>query len=155
MDKLWIMAITGRVLIILLIIIRSICYSRIKNQTFVFMWLIVAVNLIIPISFDLWEQIETNSVLPKDIITDLSENLISNLNSAESIVAISENNFNFSNLIFYIWISGVLLLSSYFIISALRFNINSSKLITLSGEESLKLTKNSINTKRNIQKFFL
>lgn len=118
------MTISGAIFIIFVVVIRSVAINRLPKKTFIILWNIAIVRLLLPVSFP-WPIANkgiTGLGIVENSIANFTTEILTGHHSEIGNTATQSLKSNISPkaIPFIIWIVGAILLAGYFLLSYLR-----------------------------------
>ena len=120
------MSVGGGVLILFIVVIRALAIHRLPKTTFLFLWMIAALRLLLPFSIPLPFNIHIGLDVFSDVVQELPSGNIGspfpgeNLPSYDTGAAAPSPATEHISIFVILWLVGVLLLAIYFSISYFR-----------------------------------
>lgn len=117
------MSLSGAAIILIIVVIRAVMINRLPKNTFLILWGIALVRLLIPFSLpselSIYSLVEKNPVFQNILSESPAANLLTLSNatisaSGNGFTATSQNNSSFT-IWQIVWVSGVVLVSVFFI----------------------------------------
>lgn len=136
------MSISGSIIIVITILVRSLCYHQVPKKVFQYLWGLAIATLLMPLSFTFMNELlpQHQSILIGNKINEVSSNVLM-MNDRTNIL--ENRNLHFSDIILCVYAIGLILFVVYFVIKYCKVKRMINEAIPLSeGELFMELKKN-------------